>query len=87
MAKDDRGEQRDALVRFVARKFPNLLGAEGRELAIAVEGLGIDAIFRSTIGLATGPRCPQLPSEFVRECWDSIDGSQFLFLDWTKLLP
>lgn len=56
---------------------------ERREYGVAVDGLPIDAIFRSRIGLAVEARGPE--AEHVREAWDAVDGSQLRFLDWPRL--
>lgn len=58
---------------------------DGREHAVAVDGLDANAITRPRIGVASRSRPGLVPHELVRECWDASDGSQFLFLDWPRL--
>lgn len=57
-------------------------GGDGREYAVAIDGLGASAILRPRVGrpVEAGGGTP-FPDR-VRECWDASDGSQFLFLDW-----
>lgn len=60
-------------------------GGGGGEYAVAVDGLGADAILRLLAGRQVEPKPGPVPPELVRECWDATDGSQFLFLDWPRL--
>ena len=61
-------------------------GGDGREYAVAVDRLGARAILRPRVGRLAEPRVEAPLAGLIRECWDASDGSQFLFLDWPRLL-
>jgi chemotaxis signal transduction protein len=61
-------------------------GGDGREYAVAVDRLGAKAILRPRVGRPVEARVEAPLAGLVRECWDASDGSQFLFLDWPRLL-
>ncbi len=76
------GEDRDVLVVRASWE-----GSDGREYAVAVDRLGAGAILRPRVGRHVEPRAGAPFAGLVRECWAASDGSQFLFLDWTRLHP
>lgn len=61
-------------------------GGDGREYAVAVDRLEAKAILRPRVGRLAAPRVEAQLAGLVRECWDASDGSQFLFLDWPRLV-
>jgi hypothetical protein len=60
-------------------------GADGREYAVAIDGLCPGAFSRFPPGRMAGLRGSAFPGPWIRECWDAADGSQLLFLDWPAL--
>ncbi|HUX38680.1 MAG TPA: chemotaxis protein CheW [Rectinemataceae bacterium] len=64
----------------------NWSGRQGEEVALVVDRIPAEAVFRSRIGIATRPRTRAFPEGFLRECWDASDGGQFFFADWLKAM-
>lgn len=75
------GEDRDVIV--VRARWE---GGDGREYAVAVDRLDSAPIFRPRVGRPSLARAEAPLAGLVRECWDASDGSQFLFLDWPRLV-
>ncbi len=62
----------------------NWSGRLGEEVAVVVDRIPAEAVFRSKIGIATRPKARAFPEGFLRECWEASDGGQFYFADWLK---
>lgn len=72
-------EQQRLMIVFIPHSEPK------QYLAVLIDGIGVNAVFKSKLGKAG--RCENLPvtHEYVRECWDTEEGKTLIFLDWEKL--
>jgi hypothetical protein len=52
---------------------------------VAVDEYGLKSLFNCPIGVPVPPAPDMKLKEYARECWDSTDGEQFRFIDWTKI--
>ena len=58
----------------------------GNVFAVPIDDLDISAIFASRNGIAVQPQKDHKFAEFSRECWNSVGGNQFIFIDWKKFI-
>ena len=54
--------------------------------AVPIDDLNLRTIFQSRIGYAVPPKSSHAFTEYSRECWDFIEDTQLIFVDWAKLI-
>lgn len=54
--------------------------------AVAIDELGVNAIFYSSVGIPFTPDKSMALSEYVRECWEAADSEPFRFMNWPAMV-